>query len=278
MTTEIELNQAIDKNVEIVSSDDDFGEFEEVDQTEVESKVDEIIENNNEIPFKSISIYQTESANDNIIQLLDKIFTQKSSSEDKETTSDEFQLDERAEQIFERLTSKEEYALKPTIWKQSMIYKQLLMNLEIPQEVIVTERDSMSAGSSSTKDLYDFNETVLKDGDIERILSQVPSFGQLQIDKKSEEFGNRLSQTSASIANIKQELTSDEESLEYLERLNAHKQQLLELLSIWNEHTEDVKQDNELFTSYIENLIGNTQKLRRETRMSKKGKKGKKKF
>ena len=273
------IEHEIDNTSELVPSDDDFGDFEEVDQLEeTDNQSNDLVESDiphHEISIKNISFFEGKLDDDDakISGLIDNILKDTLLPEQSDNNNDTFQLDERAKQILERLTGEDEYTVtQPTIWKQSMIYKHLLLNLEIPQDIDVTKRESISAGSTSTKQLYDIEETVLLDEDIAKILEQVPKFESLGISKKREEYSEKLSNTSSIISKIKNELLSDEESADYLEQLNQHKIELLDLLSVWNEHTTEVKHDNEIFTSYIENLIGNTQKLRRETRLSKKGK------
>lgn len=262
-------------NVEMEADDseDDFGDFEEVDQQE------------DTIPSQSdnIRIYQgTYSDNEsNIKRLLTNIFNDDLSDEDidikksKQVTHNTFNFDERAGQIFERLKNDQDTLTGSIIWKKTMIFKQLKLNLDIPLENMTdpkfTNSPKIKEGSKETigfKDLYEFGRTLPSNCDIEKLMKQIPDFQSLDIDKTSDVYSDRLSNTVTVVQNAQDALKTDAENSDSnlkdeLKNLATIKRELLELVSVWDEKIKDTKVDNDLFSSYVENIIGNTQKFRR---------------
>ena len=48
------------------------------------------------------------------------------------------------------------------------------------------------------------------------------------------------------------------------EELVKIKEKLLEMVSCWDKRVSEVQTDSDIFSEYVENLVGNTQKLRRQ--------------
>lgn len=156
-----------------------------------------------------------------------------------------------------------------------MIFKQLMLNLDIPIE----KTNPVSTSSAKSKqnnnnmefhDLYEFQKAVKEDSDLEKIIKQVPEFKSLGIEKNSDEFIRKISDTTDILSKAQDQIDNiEDENEQNLIKLVNTKKELLELLSIWDEKIEDLRVDNELFSSYVENLIGNTQKFRRSSKKVK---------
>lgn len=227
--------------------DDDFGDFEEGEV------LNEAI---SDISLKELSI----------AELIDEILPQRTKVEkdDDATQITEFQFDSRSEKLFENLVNTEEYPLQQMIWKRSMILKQLFLNLDIP----ITETDQFSRRKSHQKMDLDYDLNVN-----EEIHFDIPNFADLKLTE--DQFKQILSKTDEQLSQLDaikkenySEMTEEDASKEVL-KLAALKQSFMETMSAWNKQYEDVKADNDLFTSYIENLVGNTQKFRRRQIQSK---------
>ncbi|CAI8500420.1 unnamed protein product [Pichia kudriavzevii] len=260
-------SEQLDKQLDTFSaeSDDDFGDFEEVDQGD-SGVYSNDLSANKEGRIRSYSGNFATIAAD-ISQNLDKIFNESKGNSENEY-KDSFLFDERADQIFNRLISEEDDYLSPFIWKQSMIYKQVLLNLEIEPRAHVTyaKRQLPSANGSRKefKNLYDFLKSSSTNAELDKLLLQVPDFSQLGIDKDGEEYNQIINNTTSTISEAKKLLRSGSVS----ELINL-KERLLKLVSVWDVKSHDINEDNELFSSYVENLIGNTLKKRREKRQAK---------
>lgn len=271
-------NQAMDEGFD---SDDEFGEFGEFE--EGEEQIDQSITNTHITPHNNVSASHDEiekyhgAFQDNsqrihsLLSTFLKIDNTENKTGDLESPKDhQFILDDRASKIFESLLSEDDEARGMFLWKQSVIYKQLLLNLDIPEtkHTVTMKRESTSANtttSTHTKDLYDFTEAKEEAEFIQNVKKQVPEFESLNLKKNTEEYQNVLEGTDT-VLDESRLLLQVETGENIVEELNNSKQKLLMLLSVWDEQAKDIKADNELFTSYIENLIGNTQKLRRESR------------
>lgn len=260
-------SEQLDKQLDTFSaeSDDDFGDFEEVDQGD-SGVYSNDLSANKEGRIRSYSGNFATIAAD-ISQNLDKIFNESKGNSENEY-KDIFLFDERADQIFNRLISEEDDYLSPFIWKQSMIYKQVLLNLEIEPRAHVTyaKRQLPSANGSrkESKNLYDFLKSSSTNAELDKLLLQVPDFSQLGIDKDGEEYNQIINNTTSTISEAKKLLRSGSVS----ELINL-KERLLKLVAVWDVKSHDINEDNELFSSYVENLIGNTLKKRREKRQAK---------
>lgn len=207
-------------------------------------------------------------------EAIDGLVSQIFGSHERESASQEYQfeLDDRSEKIYERLIA-EDHSNTGFIWKKSVIYKQMLLNLDIEETETLTQQHRVtSAHSNGTQfqNLYDLEQTADSENDMTRIMQQVPDFKTMGTALGGDEFNNMLDSTSETLQNAKEMLVSDD-----IEVLANMKNKLLLLTSVWDEHMKSVKADNELFTSYVENLIGNTQKMRREKRILQTKTKGK---
>ncbi|TID31028.1 hypothetical protein CANINC_000389 [Pichia inconspicua] len=250
------------------ASDDDFGDFEEVDQEEV-PKISPLMGKEN---TALVHYYNGDYENEK--EAIDGLVSQIFGSHERESASQEYQfeLDDRSEKIYERLIA-EDHSNTGFIWKKSVIYKQMLLNLDIEETETLTQQHRVTSAHSNVtqfQNLYDLEQTADSENDMTRIMQQVPDFKTMGTALGGDEFNNMLDSTSETLQNAKEMLVSDD-----IEVLANMKNKLLLLTSVWDEHMKSIKADNELFTSYVDNLIGNTQKMRREKRILQTKTKGK---
>lgn len=272
----------IESNNNDESEDDEFGDFEEVDQADANS---ENLTKGFKLEEIKLSSYDGnyKKSEDSISRLLSNIFdgipVERSPTDDSGTNTaakdDKYILNERAAKVFAQLVADDDKFASHLIWKKSMIFKQLMLNLDIPIESInqISGSGPHTGSTNSTtefRDLYDRENTLNVNSELEKLLKQVPDFKTTGIDKKTDEFNDRISNTTSVITDahhiIKKQSDNDEK---YLIELITIKKKLLELLSVWDERMSDIQADNDLFSSYVENLIGNTQKFRRVSRLAK---------
>lgn len=263
-------------------SDDEFGDFEEVDQEE--DTEEHVIENISLSihPDEIITAYNGDySGNEKgILGIINMIFegisssTSLKTSSDKAQHSDKFEFDERADKIFDQLII-DDKPQQHLMWKKSMIFKQLMLNLDIPVEDInhitgTTLRPNSNSNISEFSDLYEFERAIKENVDLEKLLKQIPEFKSMGIEKNGDIYNQKLTDTPIVISDAQAQINEQSQDEEkYLVSLMNTKKQLLELLSIWDERLSDTRVDNELFSSYVENLIGNTQKFRRTSKKAK---------
>lgn len=289
-TAEPAIDRAVADNEVIVgnedaSDDDEFGDFEEVDQIEpAEEKLDVSTELKKELSLYDGDYVKNE---ENITQLLGNVFNEiadtKTSFGELESdtagtaspTDQRFVFNERASKVFDQLVSDNDGLTPHIIWRKSMVFKQLMLNLNIPIENTnnISGKVPQTGSTSSTteiRDLYDRESTSNVNSELENLLAQVPDFASLGIDKKSEVFADKITNTTRIITEAHHAIREHSENNEgYLVELVAVKKNLLNLLSVWDERMGDIREDNELFSSYVENLIGNTQKFRRVSKIAK---------
>ena len=264
-------------------SDDEFGEFGEFEEGNEQNDSVETEPSCStsagpiDIRQDETEIYNGdyESASEKISHLVSRMLKVTNEAEDDTAIEEDYQFkfDERAAKIFDSLVAEEDGSRRMFIWRQSMIHEQLLLNLDLSEtkhNTTTMKRDCTSANttnSAHTRELYDFSEAADETERVQIVRKQVPEFSTLNLDKNGDEFSSILSDTDSILTQAHKLLRKEEnETSDSVEKLIKTKQELLKLLSVWDERAKDVKADNELFTSYIENLIGNTQKLRRESR------------
>lgn len=285
-TTEQNVQEEVDvSNSDLLKedSDDEFGDFEEVDQADEDiprpppTPLPELKQGKVIVPYNG----DFNGNASNISCLVDKIF-QGIPNEEKTTDpknviiTEHFEFDDREGKIFDQLIT-DDLPSTHIIWKKSMIFKQCMLNLDIPLDhinkitgVVTQPKGSNSNTTTEFSDLYKIDKSMMENPELDILLKQVPNFKSLNIIKNSEELTTMLTNTTAVITTAHQQLKEEAyDETAYLMELTKTKKTLLDLLSIWNEKIEDTKADNELFSSYVENLIGNTQKFRRVNKAHK---------
>ncbi|VUG17286.1 DEBR0S2_03136g1_1 [Brettanomyces bruxellensis] len=271
--------------------DDDFGDFEEEesgpnkdgddmfgDFQENEFKKSDVSENANtaiELSFKEDYDPKSEVIKNLMTSMMglenednsvnDTIEQQDAINDDYHS---EIQLSERCQALYNRLTQQPSN-LQQINWKKSFIRRQLLLNLQIPINL-----DEM-APKMSENDAYP--DIKLNPKDRERmemtLKRQIVPFNDLKIT--SEQLNIVLKNTESQIEDfygllqpVSYYKAVCEQNPDRLEReweeLVKIKEKLLEMVSCWDKRVSEVQTDSDIFSEYVENLVGNTQKLRRQ--------------
>ncbi|QPG77147.1 hypothetical protein FOA43_004551 [Brettanomyces nanus] len=190
-----------------------------------------------------------------------------------EPQNSEIKLNDRCTSLYQRLVEQSPNS-QLINWKQSFIKRQLLLNLQIP--INLDELSPPKGDSVRVPPIY--GENVIDELSLEaetELLRQVPPFdsfgmseGEIKTllddtDKEMEEVYRKLQPVSyyKVLAEKNPELLGAQQT-----KLIGIKQELLRLLACWDKKLTDDKADNKIFTSYVENLVGNTQKLRRSSK------------
>lgn len=180
----------------------------------------------------------------------------------------EIQLSERCQALYNRLTQQPSN-LQQINWKKSFIRRQLLLNLQIPINLDEIAPNMPQSGA--------YPDIKLNPKDRERmemtLKRQIVPFNDLKIT--SEQLNIVLKSTESQIEDFygllqpvsyyKAVSEQDPDRLEKeWEELVKIKEKLLEMVSCWDKRVSEAQTDSDIFSEYVENLVGNTQKLRRQ--------------
>ncbi|OUM51148.1 hypothetical protein BVG19_g235 [[Candida] boidinii] len=268
-------------------SDDGFGDFNEADDDFQFQKPDL------EIP-ETITNY-THDYKSNLNDLFDSILSQSQvpeKSENSTSTNNQFQLNERCQNIYSRLIE-DPMNVQFIKWKKSIIRKQLYLTLNIP--IDITELPTTTAKSTASNSLQKQQDTDIhniydtSNLSIQSIhsylIQSIPQFDKLNIN--DEEFNEIINTTSDKINKFSNSLQSisffqnldsnmnHNKSLEFdklkieIDKMNQIKSELLKISSCWDNKINISKKDNDIFSAYVSNLVENTQKLRRSNTAKK---------
>lgn len=256
---------------------DEFGDFEGG-----EDEQEETIESKE--PLKETFRYDGDySSHANEIEaLVKRIMNFDIKSEEEEKPESEVHgivLDDRCQKTYARLMEKP-HNLQQLNWKKSFIRRQLLLNLQIPIDLDeVSDRTQQQLEESRRKYKEDIEERKAIQ---KRLELQILPFKDVGISK--EKAKTIIDDTDAKLEIFYRDLQSvtyyktlekqkPQELKDAERRLANIKQELLVMISCWNERIKAAKADSDLFSSYVENLVGNTQKLRRDRKIRRQSKK-----
>ncbi|ESW99486.1 hypothetical protein KL918_001579 [Ogataea parapolymorpha] len=228
---------------------DDFGEFEEFEQPPQQSGADTFI-------------FAPE--NGSVEELSHMIHSLLGSDPSSEPAGD-LQLDQRCQDVYERLTLPP-MNLQQVNWKRSLLRRQLLLSLRIPIDL----DEVLPSGSKTRKSkLYDSNALAgLKNNELSQLEERI---AKLEIDKVEKD--KILESSAAVLESVHQKVQPESFYRAAAERgeldskaneLESVRDELLKIACSLNLRLEELKQDNEIYSMYVENLVGNTQKRRRE--------------
>lgn len=278
-----------DDNDDVDDSDDGFGDFNEADddfefqKQELEMQIPETI-NDYTHDYNS-------SLNDLFNSIISKTQTQPLSKLENSTNINEFELNERCENIYSRLIE-DPMNVQFINWKKSIIRKQLYLTLNIP--IDITELSTSSTDSAKkqqqqqdTTDIHNiYDASNLSIQSIHSYLIQsIPQFDKLNINDK--EFNEIINTTTDKINEFNKSL----QSISFFQKLDINmnhnqtlesnklkteidkmidiKSELLKISSCWDNKINISKKDNDIFSAYVSNLVENTQKLRRSNTAKK---------
>ncbi|KAH3668405.1 hypothetical protein OGAPHI_002159 [Ogataea philodendri] len=236
---------------------DDFGEFEEFDAAQP-------IEHDPALVFSP--------STDSIARLQQSLHDTLNPLPLPSPTEKTFDLDQRCQDVYSRLVHPP-MNVRQVNWKRSLLRRKLLVSLGIP--IDLDEVLPSVAGAKMSK-LYD--QSALQglqnnvNAELETRISQV-SVDETRKDEILSSSDSVLESIHSRVQpkSFYQAAAERGDIQEKTKELENVRDELLKLAACWNLRLEDLKQDNEIYSMYVENLVGNTQKRRREEKKELKG-------
>lgn len=270
-------------SLEVSEEDDEFGSFDEASFDEFQAEEPQETQANQNSTFSS-AVFQSESLiNQRVEETLDKIFTiteQQSHQENGELLSD------NAKEQFSSL-SKIPHLLPPN-WLRLNIRHKLLVNLGIPIDLDELEKGGVAQMSHPTTHQ---RKKSISEHDIDWTGFNVPSIETLSLDGEKKK--HLLTQTNSILDDIEEfnlqntsklflESSADEALEEKLSKMRENYKHLLELSAVWQDQIRELKNSQEMYELVVQNMVGYSQRLRRQEILDnlsrKKLKKGKRSF
>lgn len=270
-------------SLEVPEEDDEFGSFDEASFDEFQAEEPQETQANQNFTFSS-AVFQSESLiNQRVEETLDKIFTiteQQSHQENGELLSDD------AKEQFSSL-SKIPHLLPPN-WLRLNIRHKLLVNLGIPIDLDELEKGGVAQMSHPTTHQ---RKKSISEHDIDWTGFNVPSIETLSLDGEKKK--HLLTQTNSILDDIEEfnlqntsklflESSADEALEEKLSKMRENYKHLLELSAVWQDQIRELKNSQEMYELVVQNMVGYSQRLRRQEILDnlsrKKLKKGKRSF
>ncbi|CAH2351060.1 hypothetical protein CLIB1423_02S11342 [[Candida] railenensis] len=245
----------------------------------------------NIINLDSSSLEDSDDFNSKLNLLLNELFPEpSSSSKEQQKQKKNPILTEKSEAIYGNIS--ELPRLKPPNWIKSKIRRNLLIKLGVPvnlDEVLDTTKSEQShndvakTSSSASAQLLEKpvarhrRSSSVSELDIKWDEFTIPKFQDLQINSEQEQY--LLNDTSAQLAKIEIEnldhssieklLAGSEDDIDQLlAKYETNHAKLIELSSLWQNQLNELKKDYEIFESVVQNLVGHTQRLKREEIMA----------
>lgn len=237
MSEEVVQNDQISMNEE-----DEFGSFSDASFDDFEEP--QVIENS------IIKLPQSVFSNPQELEIkLEELvnLTFPGSLPEYENNEDTSILNERSEQLLERLTSL--IYLKPYNWQKSSLRKQLLVTLGI-SDIDNNSRKRLNQFDADEYIVTPFKELNINDDEKLKLIDETDYILEDYLTNlKNDDELNKL---------------SDEELSEINKDYNLKLKMVENLLSIWENEKFKLTEDKNTFESVVENLIGHTQRIRRE--------------
>jgi hypothetical protein len=263
--TDKELSQNAEQKVngteeQEEEDDDDFGSFSDASFDDFEEPQQETKEEQNNnynettaddtpvIKFPQSTFNEPDQLKEKLEQLVELSFPGVSPSNSNASNGPVSILNERSEHLLERLTSL--VYLKPYSWQKSSLRKQMLVTLGIS--------DTDTGRSNHRRNEFDADQYVIK------------AFSELNItdDEKralADDSDYVLSDYVEKLENIDDLSELSEEELSHvIEKYNEQLDTVEKLLSLWEDERVKLQEDNNTFEGVVENLVGHTQRIRRE--------------
>lgn len=261
------------KLAEDEDDDSDFGSFDDASFTELEEPEEmKSVEDTQEKVSGEYVRFSEEVLNNptlfekNLHETMDNIFTDISHSQHHNEDSEENSLlTERSSEIFKELSQIPH--LQPPNWIKLNVRHNLLIKLGVPINLDEIKKENLLQTPKVPRRKSINEEDIKWDG------FDLPAFEDLRIsaDKKTDLLNKTTEILSAietdNLNNSSHQFleSSNTASLqEKLKQYNDNYAQLIELSSVWNKQLDDQKQNYEVYESVIQNLIGYSQKLKRE--------------
>ncbi|CUM52149.1 unnamed protein product [Debaryomyces tyrocola] len=254
--------------------DSDFGSFDDASFTELEEPEEIKAAENTQGEVSGECVHFSEEVlnnptlfEKNLHETMDKVFTDISHSQHHNQDSKENSLlTERSGEIYKELSQIPH--LQPPNWIKLNVRHNLLIKLGVPINLDEIKKENHLLQTPKVPRRKSVNEEDIKwDG------FDLPAFEDLgiSVDKKAD----LLNKTTEILSVIETdnlnnsshqflESSNTANLQEKLKQYNDNYAQLIELSSVWNKQLDDQKQNYEVYESVIQNLIGYSQKLKRE--------------
>lgn len=253
--------------------DSDFGSFDDASFTELEEPEEvKSMENvEDKMPGGYIR-FNEEVLNDSTLfekslhETMNSIFTNINQNQDH--NNDNYKnslLKERSSEIYNELSQIPH--LQPPNWIKLNVRHNLLIKLGVPINLDEIKEENLLQTPKVLR------RKSINEEDIKWEGFDLPAFEELKIssDKKTDLL-NKTTEILSAIENDNLnnsshqflESSTSDSLQEKLKQYNDNYNQLIELSSVWNKQLDDQKQNNEVYESVIQNLIGYSQKLKRD--------------
>ena len=262
-----------DKGVVAEDEDDDsdFGSFDDASFTELEEPEEiKAVENTQEKVSGEYVRFSEEVLNNPTLfekklhETMDNIFTDISHSEHHKQDGNSL-LTERSSEIYKELSQIPH--LQPPNWIKLNVRHNLLIKLGVPINLDEIKKENLLQTPKVPRRKSINEEDIKWDG------FDLPAFEDLSIsvDKKTDLLNKTTEILSVietdNLNNSSHQFLESSNTVSLQEKLkqyNDNYAQLIELSSLWNKQLDDQKQNYEVYESVIQNLIGYSQKLKRE--------------
>lgn len=255
--------------------DDDFGSFDDASFEEFgEPGVTETTQLDAQIRqegvFDEMIFENSEKFDARLAELLDQLFSAQNTDHTAPNEDENGLLSDRSGQIFQALLAVPH--LQPPNWVRLKIRHNLLLKLGIPINLDETTPTGAVTARNEPRSLPRKNS--IREADINWAGFDIPELGELQIS--ASEKAEKLASTAGLLSHIESDNmtnstaqflngVNDDQVLDAkLRQLEQNFELLIELSCVWNSHLHDLKQDAEIYESVVQNMIGYSQKLRRE--------------
>lgn len=243
--------------VDTFGSDDDFGSFDE-------ASIEEIKALNEKAEFDS-TVFQNPTLFEEKLQaVVDKLFPETGNDSSTSTVL----LSENASKQFESLSKTPR--LQPPNWTRLKIRHNLLVRLGVP--INLDELESKSSGLGPVNTTNTQRKRSITEHDINWDNFTIPEYNTLDITPEKEH--DLLNKTNDVLSGIEEYILSNTSQLflqnsadaaldTKLQQMKENYQQLVELSSVWQEKTKELRHSQEIYESVVQNMVGHSQKLRR---------------
>lgn len=259
-------------NDEDEGSDSDFGSFDDASFTEFEEpeEPEEINSSDYIKGTTSDTSFSEDVFNDSIKfekhlnEVLDRVFPNVKRNHNEQAV-EKLPLTERSSEILEELSKIPH--LQPPNWIKLNVRHNLLIKLGVPINLDEIKEDNVSQASKVPRRKSVNEDDIKWDG------FEIPKFENLEIstDKKAVLIEKTTEIISAietdNLNNSSHKFLESSNSTSLQEKFQQFKNnydQLIELSSVWNKQLDDQKKNSEVYESVVQNLIGYSQKLKRE--------------
>lgn len=244
-------------------SESDFGSFGSFDQEETEAGT-------NDPATPTPDYYDPKQREVHIKNALDAMFEREASLKNHDSTETttkplELLLSDRSNELYSRLADIPR--LRPPNWTRLVVRHRLLISLGIPVNL-----DEITTAPTSQELLLERRKSV-QAADIDWTGLNLPEYNDLKLDESSR---NHYIETTQELVDRMEAENMNHSSLQYLEsalvedlkiKLEQYKsnvQELRTVASVWKHELETLQKDSEIYESVVQNLIGHSQRLRRD--------------